>query len=211
MATFAKRFSVLALVLVMLFSLTACFGAGTPVATSSEEEEVAAIDKLIPSDFYGLSGYKNLTTDKTDVDEAKEDLWAQVLNNTESKGKALPDEVVDDYVNSMVKFYEEYAEKSGKSFEEYVGQSKENFVAGAEEYAKASIKEELVVKLFVGGAFEDLNDSLEGFDSYKAELCAQLGIANEEELVSKFGEDTLKKGFFREKAVDYVYALNTAK
>lgn len=210
MFSFAKKISALVIVLVMALSLTACFGGGTPVETSSEEE-IAAIDKLVASDYYGLSGYKDLTTDKTDVDEAKEDLWAQVLKNTESKGKALPEEVVDDYVNSMVKFYEEYAEKDGKSFEEYVGQSKEDFVVGAEEYAKASIKEELVVKLFIGGAFEDLNDSLDGFDDYKKELCTQLGIATEAELVTQFGEETLKKGFFREKAVDYVYALNTAK
>lgn len=211
MVSLAKKISVLAIILVMTLSLTACFGAGTPVATSSEEEEVAAIDKLVPSEYYGLSGYTGLSSDKTDVDEAKEDLWAQVLQNTESKGKALPEEVVDDYVNSMVKFYEEYAEKNGKSFEEYVGQSKEDFVAGAEEYAKASIKEELVVKLFVGGAFDDLDDSLDGFDEYKEEIRAQMGIATVEELVSQFGEETLKKGFFREKAVDYVYGLNTAK
>lgn len=119
------------------------------------------------------------------------EIWTVVLENTEVL--KYPEDEVEEMKNNVIEYYKSYAEAYGTEYEtlieEQMGQTVEEFETQIEEYAKASISQEMAIEAIADKEKIKMDDAT--YEKELEEIAAAQGM-DVETLKSSYEEDQLK-------------------
>lgn len=119
------------------------------------------------------------------------EIWTVVLENTEVL--KYPEDEVEEMKNNVIEYYKSYAEAYGTEYEtlieEQMGQTVEEFETQIEEYAKASISQEMAIEAIADKEKIKMDDAT--YEKELEEIAATQGM-DVETLKSSYEEDQLK-------------------
>ncbi len=119
------------------------------------------------------------------------EIWTVVLENTEVL--KYPEDEVEEMKNNVIEYYKSYAEAYGTEYEtlieEQMGQTVEEFETQIEEYAKASISQEMAIEAIADKEKIKMDDAT--YEKELEEIATTQGM-DVETLKSSYEEDQLK-------------------
>lgn len=185
------------------------------VKSNSEAKTVAEYRKLVKKELYDAE-YKKAE------DKQKTELWTEVMESSsvkkQNKEELYPQEQVDRVVKETTKLYEKYAEEYGMKFDEFIesqmSMDRKTFDEQLEIYAKAIVKEEMVI--YTIAHKEQIELSSEDVDAYVDELLKSAGYTQEsyekaegKSYMDAFGKDNVYREAYKDRVLDLI--LDKAK
>lgn len=138
-------------------------------------------------------------------------VWQKIVDNATTI--SLPQQRIDEYVDSVVKFYNEWAVYYEKTYEEFIAEylntTEAELLESAKKEAETAIKQELVFYAIVKA--EGYSVTEEEYNAGVDKFVVQLEFKSKEELLAKYSEEEIRDALLWEKVANDLAEKATIK